>query len=250
MPGYDEYAHKWAGLHRNGNNLAHSLLEKPAMFALLPSIAEKTILCLGCGTGEECSEFLQMGASKVIGVDKSEPIISYARIYVSGADFEVADISNLHFPYAKFDFVYSSLALHYCADWLPIFKSIFSFLKPGGQFLFSTHHPVKWGSEITRSGSASFCRLGYERPGVGLPTVYGDYLSERQINDVWFGDLEVTFYHRPLETIFKDVLASGFVLSGFYEPRPLESCRKTHPEFWEIHSKLPPFMIFDLRKPS
>ena len=51
---------------------ANILFEKPALFSLLPDLKGKRILDLGCGYGENCMEFVKMGASKVVGIDISK----------------------------------------------------------------------------------------------------------------------------------------------------------------------------------
>jgi len=39
---------------RSGKNLSHDFLEKPAMYKKLPNLKDKNVLCIGCGSGEEC----------------------------------------------------------------------------------------------------------------------------------------------------------------------------------------------------
>ena len=41
---------------------ANNLFEIPAMMALLPDLAGKRMLDLGCGTGERCAEYARRGA--------------------------------------------------------------------------------------------------------------------------------------------------------------------------------------------
>jgi len=65
---YDSFAEKRAQEFASGKNLVHAYIEKPAMYALLPNLEDKTVLCIGCGTGEECVEFKSRGA-QVNGVD-------------------------------------------------------------------------------------------------------------------------------------------------------------------------------------
>lgn len=58
---------------------ANILFEKPALFSLLPDLKGKQILDLGCGYGENCMEFVKMGASKVVGVDISKKMLEVAK---------------------------------------------------------------------------------------------------------------------------------------------------------------------------
>ena len=58
---------------------ANNVFEIPALFSMLPDLKDKTILDLGCGFGEHCKGFIQMGAAKVVGVDISEKMLEVAR---------------------------------------------------------------------------------------------------------------------------------------------------------------------------
>lgn len=53
-------------------------------------------------------------------------------------------MNNLTFDSESFDFVYSSLALHYSDDWDNLLIGINRVLKPRGTLLFSTHNPEYW----------------------------------------------------------------------------------------------------------
>lgn len=246
---YNRQAGQWAERLRQGNNPAHRFLEKPAMFAKLGDIKGAGVLCIGCGSGEEVSMLLESGARHIQGIDISEKLIQIARDTYPQVSFDVQSMEDMHvFPDDSFDFVYSSLTLHYAQDWSSILREVHRILTPGGRMLFSTHHPVKWGAEVVRSPEMDTFRMGYDRPAGASPTVFGDYLGSRRIADQWFGSMDVEYHHRPLEAIFKDVLSSGLTLLDFLEPKPTEEARTENPGFWEIHSRIPLFMIFELEK--
>ena len=48
------------------------MFEIPALFSLLPTLENKTMLDLGCGYGEHCIQFIEKGAKKVVGIDISK----------------------------------------------------------------------------------------------------------------------------------------------------------------------------------
>lgn len=245
---YDAYALKWAERMRSGKNLAHTFLEKPAMYKKLPKLKGKTILCVGCGTGEECERLKSLGAKKVIGVDVSKGLIELAKKSYPHLEFHVMDMERLHFASSTFDLVYSSLVMHYVKDWTKTFRSIHKILKRDGTFLFSTHHPVKWSAEVKRAKTEDSYLLGYKRYKSGEINVFGDYLNTRKIDDIWFNEFKVSYYHRPISEIISDIIKSGFVISDFVEPKPLKLVIKENPNFYEVHSKIPLFMIFELKK--
>jgi len=246
---YDNYAEKWAERMRSGENIAHEYLEKPAMYGKLPDLTGKDVLCIGCGTGEEVAHLVSLGARRVVGVDISGGLIDYAKKSYPSLEFEVMDMEKLNFSTDSFDFVYSSLVMHYVDSWDKTLASISNVLKKGGSFLFSTHHPVKWSGARIRSDNEVSVLLGYKK-NKELKTceVLGDYLNTRKIDDTWFGDFKVTYVHRSMSEMLKDILKSDFELKDFLEPKAIDKCRDVDPMFWEIHQKLPTFMIFELVK--
>ncbi len=66
--------------------------------------------------------------------------------------------------------------------------------------------------------------------------------------DTWFEDFKVSYIHRSMQEILKDIIDSDFDLIDFIEPKPTDTCREADPVFWEIHQKIPLFMVFDLLK--
>jgi hypothetical protein len=105
-----------------------------------------------------------------------------------------------------------------------------------------------WGAEVNRSNEKNICLMGYEKYEAGECKVFGDYLNARKIDDIWFNEFKVSYYHRPLAEIIKDIINSGFFISDFIEPKPTKGIIKENPNFYDIHTKIPLFMIFELRK--
>ena len=75
IAGYNKHFKNWLG----EAGPAHSHLEKPAMYKLLPKVKNKKILCIGCGVGQECAHFMAKGAKEVIGIDLSSGMIKAAK---------------------------------------------------------------------------------------------------------------------------------------------------------------------------
>jgi ubiquinone/menaquinone biosynthesis C-methylase UbiE len=246
---YDNYAEKWAKHMRSGKNLMHEYLEKPAMYDLLGDLTGKTVLCVGCGSGEECEALRRRGAARVVGIDISAGLIEEAKKAFSDVEFSVMDMEELKFANGSFDLIYSSLVMHYVPSWTKVLAEARRVLKSGGRLLFSTHHPTMWGSEIFRDGDIKRKVLGSESSKKNKSVrIFGDYFGERWIDDVWFGDFSVRFYHRPLESLIGDIFGSGLVLKGFYEPRPVKELEKIDRLSYGKHQKIPTFIIFDLQR--
>jgi SAM-dependent methyltransferase len=253
---YNNYAEKWAKRMREGGGSAHKYLEKPAMYGKLPNLKNKSVLCVGCGTGEECNYIKSLGVKKIVGIDISKRLIGYAKKNYPDIEFYVMDMEKLDFPRSSFDFVYSSLVFHYLKDWTKALKSIYKVLKNNGILLFSTHHPMKWGAEKKRTGIAKkrfkdkrWVLMGYVKYNDEKKyKVYGDYLNVRKVKDIWFDEFEISYYHKPLSLIIKEILNSGFKIVDFIEPKPINSAKNKDRRFWEIHRKIPLFIIFELKK--
>ncbi len=233
----------------NKKGLGHSHLEKPAMYSQLGNVKGKIVLCLGCGAGEECGHIKSLGAKKVIGIDISKSLINEAKKNYPELEFYVMDMEHMKFPKNSFDVVYSSLVLHYVKNWAKVLSEVSRVLKKNGVFLFSTHNPVHWGANSFENNSKTIRLLGSEHDKkANKIKLYGDYLNTRKINDIWFNNFKVTYYHRPFSLILNDILKSDFEIINCIEPRPLKSSKKINPGFYEKGNKIPLFLIFKLRK--
>src|SRR5271155_1135297 len=92
--------------------------EWPALRALLPPLAGRKVLDLGCGYGWFCRWAREAGAASVLGLDVSEKML--ARAASDTADpaiaYRRADLETIELTPAAYDLAYSSLTLHYIAD--------------------------------------------------------------------------------------------------------------------------------------
>lgn len=248
---YNKYAVKWAEQIRSGKNVAQEFLEKPAMFDSLKNIKNATVLCIGCGTGEECKNLLDKGiAKKVVGIDFSNKLIEIAKKSYPEIEFHTMDMEEIDLGDQKFDLIYSSLSMNYLKSWRKVLESCFNLLKTDGTLLFSSHHPSIWSSEKTKIGTIRQSVLGYEKDKLNQKKVeiYGDYLNSKLVKDTWFGEFNITYYHRPIQDLMRDIINSKFKLVDFTEPKPTKQCLKIDPQFYKVHQKIPLFIIFKLQK--
>ena len=245
---YNNYAGQWSTKTDSGDNTAREYLEKPAMRARLPDLQGKSVLAIGCGTGEECAYFKELGANKVVGIDISENLINIAQKNYPDIEFYVMDMEEISLN-EKFDFVYSSLVMHYVESWTKTLQNISSVTNEGALFLFSTHHPVLWGAERSRTKDERTSLLGYKKSKKNQTCeVVGDYLTTRKINDVWFDNFPISYFHRSLESCVLDILQSSFQIVDFAEPKAIKEVVEKDITFYQIREKIPLFMIFALRK--
>lgn len=245
---YNKNAAEYTAHVRNRDeSIYHSLYEKPAMYSLLPVLRDKKVLSLGCGSGEDSKYLRQRGANKSVGVDISEGMIKIARESYPDCEFEVMNMEDLNFKTGSFDFVYSSLAIHYIADWSKVFKEVFRVLKPKSYFLFSCNHPIisamalVTDSEEVEKMEMSFT-VNKQKKEVA---VIGSYMERRPTGY----DTNVTTWHKPFGEIFKEISSAGFTLDTLLDPTPLEEMRTKAPLHYQRLSKIPDFAIFRLLKP-
>jgi len=106
------------------------------------------VLDLGCGCGIPVAQELAH-TFHVTGVDISEVQIARAQSLVPGATFLCEDITSVGFPPHTFAGIVSFFAIIHIPlqEQLPIFESIFRWLKPGGYFMVTVGHKAWTGYE-------------------------------------------------------------------------------------------------------
>jgi SAM-dependent methyltransferase len=249
---YDNYSDQWQNKRKSGRHYAHDFLEKPAIYSYLDNLKGKRVLCLGCGSGEECDNLVQKSAKKVVGVDSSKYLIEAAKFSYSNPkmEFLCSKIEDLDFDENSFDLIFSSLTLHYVENWEVLFKKLNRWLTKDGKIVFSTHHPLKWGSLTTRSKDFNKFVMGYQKSKTVdyKDEIFGDYHTFRPIKDKLFGELQVVYYHRSISRMIREIITGGFKILDFNEPLPIQESQKLKPDFYEVYSKIPLFAIFYLVK--
>ncbi|MEI6035871.1 MAG: class I SAM-dependent methyltransferase [Verrucomicrobiae bacterium] len=241
---YDEHAQDWADRLRAGKNWVHDNLEKPAIMKMAAFSGSEEVVCLGCGSGEEIRPIEATGARVILGIDLSTALLALARERNPGVTFIEGDIAAPPLRDAMCDVVFSSLAMHYAADWSVPLLAIRSALRPGGRFVFSTHHPVLWSAETRRTSQGTTLRHGYSRTAKQEVEVWGDYGCERWENDTWFDKMHVTFHHKTFATMIRAVVGAGFEIADISEPL----AENDGSPDGAIYSRIPPFILFSLRK--
>jgi len=221
-------------LRENPDN-ANLLEEKPAMFSLAPDLTEKTVLDLGCGYGENCAEFKRLGASKVTGIDISEKMLAVAKEETTEIEYLRTDMSDLSNVPGKYDVVFSSLAVHYIADFKQLCNQVAALLNDCGYFIFSQEHPFNTapikGPSWTRDENGN--RLHYNLCDYGR-------VGKREMK--WFID-GVVKYHRRFSDIANDLIDAGFIIEKVIEPLPSDEVIKRIPAYEKEYDKQNFFLL-------
>ena len=213
---YDDerFFEKYGEMSRSRYGLAGAG-EWPALEPLLPDFSGKEVLDLGCGYGWHCAYAAEHGAAHVTGVGLSEKMLEVARQKASFPQVEYlhAAIEDVDFPPESFDVVFSSLAIHYLQDFPALAEKVRTWLKPGGDFVFSVEHPI-----FTAYGNQDWY---YDEQGNILHFPVDNYFYEGQRQAVFLGE-DVVKYHRTLTTYLDTLLTGGFALRRVVEAKPPE----------------------------
>lgn len=245
---YNKYALLWQAKKSSETHYAHIYLEKPALSQLLGEASYLDILDLGCGSGEDV-ELFKIN-NRVIGLDNSAELLNLAKFNSPDVEFWEIDLNTQTIPDTKqFDLIYSSLTFHYIKDWDQLLSQLHKLLKPNGRIVFSTHHPIKWGSKTTKTKQYNSFELGYRKNKDDSSfEIYGDYLNTYPITEMLFQQLEITHYNRPISSMIQSFIHSGFTITNMVEPKPVIESKTVVPDFYEVHNKIPLFLIWELKK--
>ncbi|KRG11905.1 class I SAM-dependent methyltransferase [Lederbergia galactosidilytica] len=210
-------------------SLYNTELERPAMMLEIPkNLEQMQMLDAGCAAGWYTNEFLRRGA-KVIAVDVSPEMVKATKRRVgTAAEVRCLDFGeSLPFADETFDYIVSSLALHYIEDWRKTFSEFQRILKPNGILLFSVHHPTM---DIHLSEKQA-------------------YFETELIIDQWKKNgqtVEVPFYRRSLATIVNEA-NTYFTIDKMIEPQPTGHFKLKKPEKYKKLMKSPHFLIVKVK---
>jgi ubiquinone/menaquinone biosynthesis C-methylase UbiE len=147
----------WTG-YQPGTRGATATVGSPEFFAevsarrytLEPDIAEivgferwagKDVLEAGCGMGTDAAEFVRAGA-RYHGVDFSPSALELARRRpeLTGVDLVAGSITDLPYPDASFDLVYSNGVIHHMPQTSRAISEFHRVLRPGGTAIVMVYH--------------------------------------------------------------------------------------------------------------
>ncbi|MGW3343969.1 class I SAM-dependent methyltransferase [Nonomuraea rubra] len=176
---------------------------------LLGEVRGRRVLEIGCGAAQ-CARWLAGQGARVAAFDISHRQLRHSqrldldtgvRVPVVQADAEV-----LPFAGGAFDVACSAYgALPFVADPAAVFREVRRVLRPGGLFVFSVSHPIRWafpddpGPRGLTSDRSYFDRAPYEER------------DER-------GVLTYVEHHRTMADWVNLLAASGLTITGLLEP--------------------------------
>ncbi|QMM53941.1 class I SAM-dependent methyltransferase [Enterobacter sp. RHB15-C17] len=187
--------------------------EWPTLKSMLPDLAGKTVIDLGCGYGWFCRSARELGAAQVTGVDISEKMLARAAELTAdpAITYQRRDLEDVKLEDNSLDLVYSSLALHYLPELDTLFRHVQRALKPGGSLVFSMEHPIYTCAS----------RQGWLTDDNG-ERFWGVNQQEGQRVSNWLAD-GVNKYHRTLGTTLNALIHAGLSLREVNEWGPTQA---------------------------
>ena len=246
----------WDNRMGEGNDFVNVLCW-PVIEEMLSVRPGQLVLDVACGNGLTSRRLGRLGA-RVVAFDVAEEMIRFARARSSADDgdirYHVLDASDEEgiagVCEEKIDAALSNMALFDMAEIEPLFRTLFSLLKPGGCFVFSMMHPC-----FNQAHSALFCERE-EVDGEEVNT-YGVRVSGYMTPTMHMGralagqPLPQPYFHRPLHSLLSIGLKAGFVLNGIEE----RAFPASHPpgrrdvSWGPNFSEIPPVIIFRMLRP-
>ncbi len=209
---------------------------------LLGEVAGRRVLEVGCGAAAGARWLAAQGA-EVVAVDLSAGMLRHAVLGALHSGVPVplvqCDAMALPFTAGAFDTACTAFgAVPFVDDSARVMREVFRVLRPGGRWVFSVTHPMRW--------------IFLDDPGEpGLVAVHSYFDRSPYVEYDASGTASYVEHHRTLGDRVRELIAAGFVLRDIVEPQwPQE-----HEQVWGQWSPLrgrifPGTAIFVADKPT
>ena len=198
---------------------------------LLGEVAGRRVLEVGAGAAQ-CSRWLLGRGADVVAVDISVAQLRAARAVDArlGARVPVLAADALQLPLARgcVDVAFSAYgAPQFVADAAGLQREVARVLRPGGRWVFSVTHPVRWSFP--------------DDPGPAGLTAVASYFDRRPyVEQDPDGTPTYAEHHRTLGDRVRDVVAAGFRLLDLVEPEWPEHLTESWGQWSPLRGELLP----------
>lgn len=168
-------------------------------------LAGKRILEVGCGGGQ-AGRWLAAQGAHVVGIDISTAMLVHARRPPHPLPVAAATATALPFPDATFDAAFTSYgAIPFVADIHTLFAEASRVLRPGGRWVYSTLHPIRWAMP--------------DDPGWdGLRVTMSYFGANAYVERDAAGNPSHAEFHHPLGEQVDALVHAGLVIEQLLEP--------------------------------
>jgi SAM-dependent methyltransferase len=176
---------------------------------LLGDVREKRVLEVGAGAAA-CSRWLMSQGADVVATDISAGMLRQARAGAERSGVEVplvqSDATALPFADASFDVAFTAFgAIPFVADSSRVMDEVFRILRPGGRWVFSVTHPMRW--------------VFLDDPGEGGLIAVHSYFDRRPyVEQDENGVPTYVEQHRTLGDRIRELVGAGFSFQDLIEP--------------------------------
>lgn len=176
---------------------------------LLGPVVGRRVLEVGCGAAQ-CTRWLTGRGAAAVGVDLSAGQLAHARRLDRATGVPApavqAEATQLPFADSTFDLACSAFgAVPFVADSAALMKEVARVLRPGGSWVFSTTHPIRW------------CMP--DDPGRAGLVMRDSYFDRRPyVEQDEHGRATYAEHHRTLGDRVREIRAAGLVLVDLVEP--------------------------------
>ncbi len=209
---------------------------------LLGDVAGRRILEVGCGSAP-CSRWLRARGAEVVGTDLSAGMLGHAVAAAHHTGVTVAlvhaDACRLPFAGGSFDLACSAFgAVPFVADSGQLMTEVARVLRPGGRWVFSVTHPIRW--------------VFPDDPGQPGLTVQRSYFDRTPYVEVDAEDRPTYVeQHRTMGDRIREVVAAGLDLVDLVEPTWTPGRTREWGHWSPLRGALMPgTAIFVCRKPA
>ena len=253
---WDRNAKAWTQLSRAGYDTYRNYLNTPAFFVLLPDVAGKRGLDIGCGEGYNTRLLAEHGA-KVIGLDMSSVFVQQAKSFQSRSslnpEYLIGNAQELPFADACFDFVTGFMSFMDIPDTETLLSEVWRTLKPGGFLQFSISHPCfdlprRKNLRDAEGRTYAFELGGYFERDRGK---VAEWLFSAAPPEAVEGlsKFKTPNFNHPLSYWLNTLIQTGFVLEAFSEPMPDDQTVLEQPNIQDAQV-IAYFLITRARKPA
>lgn len=176
---------------------------------LLGDVRDRTVLEVGCGAAQ-CSRWLVDQGARVLAMDLSAGMLAHARrlnaVVGTTVALVQADAQRLPVAEAAVELACSAFgAVPFVADSAAVMREVSRVLRPGGRWVFSVSHPLRW--------------VFPDDPSPDALTVTTSYFDRTPYTEVdGSGRANYVEHHRTLGDRVRELVAAGLVLRDLIEP--------------------------------